>query len=100
MNMWPDSVTLLVIACAVVTYLTRVSGHLILSRFGKVNHRVEAALDAVPTAVLAALVAPSLVTNGWAETLAIVVAGLVAARFSLITAVAAGLIALVLLRLI
>jgi len=88
----------LILACAVATYITRISGHLILSRFGQINHRVAAALDAVPTAVLAALVAPSLVTKTPAETLAIIVCGLLALRYSLTVSVAGGLLAVVAFR--
>ena len=44
---------------AVVTYLTRVGGHLVLSRFEHIHPRVEAGLNAVPAAVLTTLVAPA-----------------------------------------
>ncbi len=90
----------LILACASATWVTRVSGYLIVSRFGRLHHRVEAALDAVPTAVLTALVAPSLVTHSWPETVAIVVSGLVAMRSSLQLAVLAGLVTVVTLRLL
>ena len=93
-----DDLTLLILACAAATYVTRFGGHLILSSFGNIHHRVSAALDAVPTAVIAALVAPSLVTHGAAEVLAIVVAGLVALRAPLMFSVALGLVAVVGLR--
>lgn len=90
----------LILACAIATFATRVGGHLILSRFGKINHRVEAALDAVPTAVLAALVAPALISKGWAETGAVLIAVLVASRFSMIPTVLIGLASVVLLRMV
>ena len=92
------SIPLLILACACATYVTRFGGHLILSRFGTIHHRVSAALDAVPTAVMAALVAPSLVVHGAAEAIAIVIAGLVALRLPLIFSVALVMIALVALR--
>ena len=57
----------IILAGAAVTYLTRVGGHLVLSRFERVHPRVEAALDAVPAAVLTTLVAPALVQAGPAE---------------------------------
>ena len=90
----------LIFACAAATYLTRIGGHLILSKFGSTHHRVEAALGAVPTAVLTALVAPSLLTNGPAEAIAIMVAGIVALRSSLMLSVTAGLVCLIALRLL
>lgn len=93
----PD-VILIIIACAGVTYLTRVGGHLIISQFGAIHHRARAALSAVPTAVLTALVAPSVVTHGLAEGIAIGVAAFAATRFSIIISTAAGLCALVALR--
>lgn len=89
---------LIIIAAGLVTYLTRISGHLIIAQFGTIHYRLRAALSAVPTAVLTALVAPSFVTQGPAEALAMVVAALVATRQSIIISTFAGLVALVLLR--
>ncbi|WP_085899430.1 AzlD family protein [Kiloniella majae] len=93
-----DNTVLLILACALATYATRTGGHLVLSRFGTTHHRLEAALEAVPTAVLAALVAPSLVTNGPAEALSIVIAGIIALRYSLMLSVLSGIICLIALR--
>ena len=93
-----NDIVIMFLACALATYLTRIGGYLILSRFGTINHRVEAALDATPVAVLTALVAPSLISRGPAESLALVVAGLVAMRLSLTFTVVLGLIAVVGLR--
>ena len=93
-----DNLVLLIFSCAAATYVTRFGGHLILSSFGHINHRVSAALDAVPTAVMAALVAPSLVTHGPAEVLAILVAGLIALKAPLMFSVAVSLVVLVAVR--
>ena len=93
-----DDLTLLILACAAATYVTRFGGHMILSGFGHIHHRVSAALDAVPTAVMAALVAPSLVTHGPAEVLAIVVSGVIALRAPLMFSVAVSLVVLVAAR--
>ena len=95
-----SDIVLLVLACALATYVTRISGYLILNSFGTIHHRLSAALDAVPTAVMAALVAPSLVTHGPAETLAVIITGLIALRAPLMISVLLGLILLVALRLI
>src|SRR5690606_33961010 len=55
----PMSTTLwIIVAGAIATYLSRVGGHLVLSRFEHIHPRVEAALNAVPAAVLTTLVAP------------------------------------------
>lgn len=88
----------LILACATITYATRIGGHVLLSRFKTINYRFEAALHAVPIAVLTALVAPALFTNGPAEAIAIVVAAAVAMRAPLIVSVASGMAALLLLR--
>lgn len=92
------NIYLLITCAALATYATRVGGHLVLSRFGRINHRVEAALDAVPTAVLTALVAPSLVNETLAETVSIVAAGAISLRFSPAISVLGGLVVLVALR--
>ncbi len=88
----------IILAGAAVTYLSRVGGHLVLSRFERVHPRVEAALDAVPAAVLTTLVAPALVSAGPAEFTALAVAGLVALRGGMLTMFLAGAAVLILLR--
>jgi uncharacterized membrane protein len=71
-NLW------IILGGALLTYLTRVGGHLVLSRFEHIHPRVEAGLNAVPAAVLTTLVAPAAVTGAPAEIAALVVAGAVA----------------------
>jgi uncharacterized membrane protein len=88
----------LILACAAITYATRIGGHVLLSRFKSVNYRFEAALHAVPIAVLTALIAPALLTNGPAEALAIITAAGVAMRAPLIVSVASGMAVLIALR--
>lgn len=69
---------LIILAGAVMTYLTRAGGHLVLSRFERVHPRVEAALNAVPAAVLTTLVAPAAWNASPVELVALVVAAAVA----------------------
>jgi len=38
----------IIIAGAIATYLTRIGGHLVISRFDNIHPRVEAGLNAVP----------------------------------------------------
>ena len=57
----------IILAGALMTYLTRVGGHLVLSRFDRVHPRVEAGLNAVPAAVLTTLVAPAAVSGAEQE---------------------------------
>ncbi|AKH99615.1 putative membrane protein [Hoeflea sp. IMCC20628] len=67
LNFW------IIIGAALVTYATRVGGYLVLSRFKRVPRRVDAALNAVPAAVLTTLVVPAAVFQGTAETLTLLV---------------------------
>lgn len=83
---------------AVLTYLTRIGGHLVLSRFEHVHPRVEAALNAVPAAVLTTLVAPAAMSAGPAELAALLVAGIVSLRSGLLAMFLAGAVVLVAAR--
>ena len=75
----------IILAGALVTYLTRIGGHLLLSRFDRVPPRLEAALDAVPAAVLTTLVAPPLLAGRPIDIAAVAIAGLVALRAGVLT---------------
>jgi uncharacterized membrane protein len=88
----------IILAGAILTYLTRIGGHLILSRFENVPPRVEAALDAVPAAVLTTLVAPELLSAGPAEIIALVAAGVVALRRGMLEMFLTGAVTLIVLR--
>ncbi len=83
---------------AILTYLTRIGGHLVISRFEHVHPRVEAALNAVPAAVLTTLVAPAVVSAGPAELAALLVAGIVSLRAGLLTMFLVGAVVLVAAR--
>lgn len=91
-------IVLIIVLCAAATFLTRIGGHLIMLRFGEVHHRVEAALGAVPIAILSALVAPSMLTGGVPGVAALIATGVAALRVSLVISVAVGLAVLVVLR--
>ncbi|MCR5855327.1 AzlD family protein [Mesorhizobium sp. J428] len=88
----------IILAAAAMTYLARAGGHFVLSRFERIPPRVEAGLNAVPAAVLTTLFAPALFNGGPAELSAMVVAGLVALRFSFIPMFIAGAVVLIGLR--
>jgi uncharacterized membrane protein len=93
-----DPVTLLAIAgMAIVTYLNRLSG-LVLVRFVRLEGRTKAALDALPPAILMAVIAPMVLTRGPAETAAAVITVIAALRLPLIAAVAIGVASVVALR--
>jgi uncharacterized membrane protein len=93
-----SEIYIIIIASAVLNYMTRIGGHLVLSRFGALNPRVEAALNAVPAAVLTTLVAPSFFTHSWMETAALIIAGLAALRLPLLGMFAVGWVTIVVLR--
>ncbi len=88
----------IVLAGALATYLTRVGGHLVLSRFSSIHPRVEAALNAVPAAVLTTLVAPAAVFTGPAETATIIVAFLAAFYMPAMAMFAVGWVAVLAFR--
>jgi uncharacterized membrane protein len=94
-----DGTAVLVIALmAVATYLTRIAGLFIAGHDGLAG-RSKAAFDAIPVAVLTAVIAPTLLTTGIAESLAGIVTILAALRLPLLATVAVGVAAVVLLRL-
>ncbi|TIQ64534.1 MAG: AzlD family protein [Mesorhizobium sp.] len=88
----------IIVAGAIATYLTRIGGHLVISRFESIHPRVEAGLNAVPAAVLTTLVAPAALGAGPAEWAALIVAGLVSLRGGLMAMFLAGAAVLILAR--
>ena len=93
-----SSMIWIILAGAVATYLSRIGGHLVLSRFDRIHPRVEAGLNAVPAAVLTTLVAPAATTGGPIEWIALLVAGVVALRGGLSAMFVAGAVVLIALR--
>lgn len=88
----------IIVAGAILTFLSRAGGHLVLSRFEHIHPRVEAGLNAVPAAVLTTLVAPAAMQGGPIEWAALAVAGLVAVRAGMLLMFLAGTAALIVLR--
>ena len=87
-----------ILAMAVLTYATRIAGIFLAGRL-RLSGRAKAAFDAIPPAVLVAVIAPVALATGVAETGAAVVAGLAATRLPLLGTIAIGVVAVVLLRL-
>ena len=87
-----------ILAMAAVTYLTRIAGLFVADRF-VLTGRAKAAFDAIPPAVLVAVIAPTALTTGWAETLAAAITMVAATRLPLLATVAVGVVSVVLLRL-
>jgi uncharacterized membrane protein len=95
-----DGTTLLaIVLMAVATYLTRIAGLFIAGRHG-LDGRSKAPFDAIPVAVLTAVIAPTLLTTGIPESLAGIVTILAAFRLPLLATVTVGVAAVVLFRLI
>ncbi len=98
MSLDPQTI-LAILAMAVATYLTRVAGLWLLA-LANVKGRTRAALDAVPPAVLMAVIAPTVFATGLAETIAAGITLLAAFRLPLLVAVAIGVASVVALRML
>lgn len=86
-----------ILAMALVTYGTRIAGIFLAGRL-VMTGRAKAAFDAIPAAVLVAVIAPTAIATGPAETLATVIAAVVATRAPLLVTVLVGVVAVVALR--
>ena len=80
-----------------VTYATRIGGYWFVRRFS-LSGRVKAGLEAVPMAVLTAIISPTVLATGPAETIAALVTLLLAWRQPVLVAVIGGVATVVLLR--
>lgn len=95
-----DPNTLLaIVAMAIATVFTRIGG-LVLIRFVTIGETQRRALEAIPPAVLMAVIAPTALVTGPAETIATVVTALVAMRLPLLAAVASGVVTVAILRML
>lgn len=84
-------------AMAAVTYATRIAGLFLVGRFN-LTGRAKAAFDAIPAAVLVAVVAPVILATGPAETVAALITAAAAARLPLLAVVVVGVVSVVALR--
>ncbi len=82
-----------------VTYGARAGGYWLVRRFS-FGPRFKAALEAVPMAVLTAIIAPTVLATGPAETLAAMVTLVIAWRLPALAAIVGGVGAVVLLRMV
>jgi uncharacterized membrane protein len=93
-----DPVTLAaILAMAAITYATRVVGIALAGRLA-LRGRSKAAFEAIPPAVLVAVIAPAVLATGPAETLAALLTAVAATRLPLLGTVAVGVVAVVALR--
>lgn len=92
------STLIAIIAMAIPTALIRVSGPFIM-RHVKLTKRVQAALGAIPPAVLMAVVAPTAFMTGIPETVGCCLTAILALHLPLLVANALGVACVALLRL-
>lgn len=86
-----------ILAMMAATVFTRLSGALLINRLG-MSPRLEKALRAVPPAVLMAVVTPTAIATGWAETIGCATVALASFRLSLLPAATAGVVTVAALR--
>ncbi len=88
---------LAILAMALATYITRIAGILLVSRF-ILSKRVTKALDAIPGAILMAVIAPMVLATGPAEFVAAGIAAIASTRLPLLAVAGVGVVVVVLLR--
>ena len=91
------AILLTILAMALITYATRIAGLLLANRLA-LRGRAKAAFDAIPPAVLIAVIAPTALATGWPETAAAAITMVAALRLPLLATIAVGVVAVVVLR--
>ncbi|HJW79160.1 MAG TPA: AzlD domain-containing protein [Beijerinckiaceae bacterium] len=91
------AILLTILAMALITYGTRIAGLLLADRLA-LRGRAKAAFDAIPPAVLIAVIAPTALATGWPETAAAAITMMAALRLPLLATIAVGVAAVVALR--
>jgi uncharacterized membrane protein len=86
-----------ILVMAVITYGTRIAGIFVAGRLS-LRGRAKAAFDAIPPAVLVAVIAPMALATGWRETMAALLTAIAATRLPLLATIATGVLAVVALR--
>lgn len=90
---------LTILGMGAVTYLTRIGGALLM-RNRTLGLRMTAALNAVPPAILTAIIAPAVLSSGPAEAIAGAITAVAAFRLPLLLTITLGTGSLVLLRML
>ncbi len=86
-----------ILLMATVTYLTRVSGYLLL-RNRTLNRRATAVMEATPGCVLISVIAPHFVSSRPADLLSLAITLLAASRLSVLPTILIGVVSAGLLR--
>lgn len=95
-NLEPRAV-LTILGMGLATFFSRVLGYYVISRIA-IRGRLAGALQAVPGAVLVALIAPTMFSSSVADTLASAITVALAWRVSTLVALLGGVVSIVLLR--
>ncbi|MEI2297484.1 AzlD family protein [Ensifer sp. MJa1] len=90
---------LAILAMSAATIATRIGG-LVLIRYVTIGENQKRALEAIPPAVLMAVIAPTALATGPAETIAAAATALAAMRLPLLASVAVGVVTVAVLRLL
>lgn len=90
--------TLLIATAAAATFLTRIGGYVLVKRLKSMPPRLEAALNAVPAAVLTSLVAPAFFYGEIDVKVAMAAAVLIGLRFGAIPMLIGGWATVMLMR--
>ena len=91
------AILMTILAMALITYGTRIAGLLLPNRLA-LRGRAKAAFDAIPPAVLIAVIAPTALATGWPETAAAAITMVAALRLPLLATIAVGVASVVALR--
>ncbi|PDS80051.1 AzlD domain-containing protein [Rhizobium sp. L43] len=86
-----------ILAMAAATVFTRISG-LVLIRHVEMDERRRTAIEAIPPAVLMAVIAPTAFATGWAEALACAATAVAARRLPMLASIVVGVATVALLR--
>ncbi|OJT98139.1 hypothetical protein DEM27_20395 [Metarhizobium album] len=89
-NLFNSDMVILILLCAVATFATRIGGYVLITRLKSIPPRLDAALNAVPAAVLTTLVAPAFFAGGIEVKVAMAVALVIGLRFSAMPMLAIG----------
>lgn len=89
---------LIILGGAIATFLTRIGGYVLITQMKTIPPRLEAALNAVPAAVLTTLVAPAFFTGGPDVQVAMAAALIASLRLSMLPMLAVGWCAVMAMR--
>lgn len=89
---------LLIVWAAIATFATRIGGYLLVTRMKTIPPRLDAALNAVPAAVLTTLVAPNFYAGGPELKIAMAIALVIGLRMNVLTMLAAAWVVVMVLR--